>query len=84
MQFSKNLIALAGFFVLAMAAPAAEPEAAPAHVDESPSLVARGTVTVTTYSGDICNGQADRVTITNGGYRCFPVSNKRSIGVTGE
>ncbi|KAM7199030.1 hypothetical protein V8F33_004767 [Rhypophila sp. PSN 637] len=76
MQFTKNLVALAGFFALAMAAPAAEAEAA--------NLVTRGTVTVTTYSGDICNGSSDRVTITNGGYRCFPVSNKRSIGVTGD
>ncbi|KAM7212385.1 hypothetical protein V8F06_012218 [Rhypophila decipiens] len=84
MQFTKNLVALAGFFALTMAAPAAEPEAAPAAVEEAANLVARGTVTVTTYSGDVCNGSSDRVTITNGGYRCFPVSNKRSIGMTGD
>ncbi|KAM7200371.1 hypothetical protein V8F20_005348 [Naviculisporaceae sp. PSN 640] len=84
MQFTKNLIALAGFFALATAAPAAEPEAAPAPLDESAALVPRGTVTVTAYSGDVCNGAADRVTLTNGGYRCWVVSGKRSIGMTGD
>lgn len=77
-KFSAPLLALAG---LAVALPTAED--ASAQAVEAPVAIA-GTVLVTTYSGDTCNGNSENVFITNGGYRCFPVSNKRSIGVNGK
>ncbi|KAM7192894.1 hypothetical protein V8F33_008082 [Rhypophila sp. PSN 637] len=47
-------------------------------------LQERGTVTVTMFGGDVCNGQADSFQVTDGGRRCVPVrSAKRSISVSG-
>jgi len=87
MQFTKNIITLAALFSgLAIAAPAAEviDTLAGRTIDTLEGRAIAGTVVVTTYSGDSCNGNNDNVVVTNGGYRCFPVSNKRSIGVSGE
>ncbi|KAK3370339.1 hypothetical protein B0H63DRAFT_454520 [Podospora didyma] len=48
------------------------------------TIAARGTVSVTMYSGDVCNGSNQSVFITNGGYRCEPVSApRRSLSVSG-
>ncbi|KAM7216177.1 hypothetical protein V8F06_008477 [Rhypophila decipiens] len=47
-------------------------------------LQERGTVTVTMFGGDVCNGQADSFQVTDGGRRCVPVpSSKRSLSVSG-
>ncbi|KAK3324962.1 hypothetical protein B0H66DRAFT_636481 [Apodospora peruviana] len=91
MQFTKNIVALAAIFSLAIAAPATTAVEQDLSLDlaqqDTPlDLEARaiaGTVSVNTYSGDSCNGDNENVVLTNGGYRCFAVSNKRSIGVSG-
>ena len=46
-------------------------------------LERRGEVTVWTHSGDVCDGASEQVHIGQGGFRCFQVSNKRSIRTQG-
>ncbi|KAK4171537.1 hypothetical protein QBC36DRAFT_199113 [Triangularia setosa] len=79
MQLIKKVLALVALLPLTLAAPA---EAELATKFESDVRIL-GTVVITTYSGNACNGSNEQVTVTNGGYRCFPVSNKRSIGISG-
>ncbi|KAK0745141.1 hypothetical protein B0T21DRAFT_408190 [Apiosordaria backusii] len=83
MQLNKNLMALVALLPLALAAPA--PEAAESQLEAKfeSDVSILGTVIVTTYSGDACSGSNQQVTVTSGGYRCFAVSNKRSIGISG-
>ncbi|KAK4640480.1 hypothetical protein QC761_602395 [Podospora bellae-mahoneyi] len=78
MQFTNNLLALLTLLPLTLAAPESQLEA---KFESGVSIL--GTAVVTTYSGDACNGSNEQVTVTNGGYRCFAVSNKRSIGYSG-
>ena len=81
MHFPKNIIALAALISGLTTAAPTEPVTS---IDTLKGNAIAGTVVVTTYSGDACNGNNDNVVVTNGGYRCFAVSNKRSIGVSGE
>ncbi|KAK3331363.1 hypothetical protein B0H66DRAFT_613721 [Apodospora peruviana] len=80
MQLTKNLVGLAAIISLATAAPWAARE--DMQVDMEAREVA-GTVSVTAYAGDTCSGGDESVVVTDGGFRCFAVSNKRSIGMRG-
>ncbi|KAK4652905.1 hypothetical protein QC762_0078050 [Podospora pseudocomata] len=80
MQLTKNILALAALLPLTLAAPAPEGQLE-AKFESGVSIL--GTAVVTTYSGDACNGNNEQTAVTNGGYRCFAVSNKRSIGYSG-
>ncbi|KAK4204965.1 hypothetical protein QBC40DRAFT_261266 [Triangularia verruculosa] len=80
MQLTKNVLALIALLPLTLAAPADGQLEAKFESDVS----ILGTVVVTSYSGDACSGSSQRVTVTDGGYRCYStVPNKRSIGVSG-
>jgi len=73
MLFTKNIVAMAALCSFVGASPTPSQE------------MADGTVAVTCFSGDTCNGSSDpTVTIGDGGRRCFAVSNKRSISVSGK
>ncbi|KAF7126237.1 hypothetical protein CNMCM5793_002732 [Aspergillus hiratsukae] len=51
----------------------------PAALMASP-LEARSGIEINLYSGDMCDGQVDTVTLAgSGAYRCVAVTNKRSI-----
>lgn len=82
MLFRTPLLALAALAGLTIAAPVEEQGGVLPAVQEARAIA--GTVSVVTYSGDSCSGSNDQVVVTDGGYRCFPVSNKRSISVSGK
>ncbi|KAK7984289.1 Methyltransferase OMS1 [Apiospora arundinis] len=71
----QNAFAVLGFLEsFAIASPAA---------NASPNkLETRGTATVSIFHGDGCTNQADSFTIYQGGYRCAPYSNARSISLS--
>ena len=85
MQLTNSLALLAALLTLTAAAPATTPAEVGTAIDsELDARAAAGTVSVTTFSGDACTGANDQVVVTSGAYRCLPVSNKRSISVSGK
>ncbi|KAK7931157.1 hypothetical protein PG985_001869 [Apiospora marii] len=75
MQIGTTIAAL-GFF-------GAFATASPVEADMGTNkLEARGTASVSIFHGDSCTDQADSFTIYQGGYRCDPYTNVRSIGLS--
>lgn len=75
MQFFQitSIIVLAGAFVSAVPTP---PKAS-ANTDGT--VKALGQATVRVYRSDTCTNQVDAVTLFQGGYRCLPYGNVRSV-----
>ncbi|KAI9154720.1 hypothetical protein HJFPF1_07277 [Paramyrothecium foliicola] len=82
MQFSQvtfGLIALFSSLAVAAPAPAADAEVA---VERSPNAEGLlGQATVRVYRSDTCTNLVEEVTIFQGGQRCIPYTNVRSIDV---
>ena len=75
MQFFQitSVISLTGASASAMAT---SPKAS-ANTDGT--VQAQGQATVRVYRSDTCTNQVDAVTLFQGGYRCLPYSNVRSV-----
>ena len=86
MQFSQVTLGLLAMFgSLAIAAPAPS-EAAKVAVESTPKdggdVGILGIATVKIFRSDTCGDLVDQVTIFQGGYRCIPYSNVRSIDLS--